>query len=186
MIDANARTGQQDQSHIFVNDDDDNKNTPQFRDFLYCHNLCAPSTLSLHEGPHTTWIHPDDHSEFRIGYVLVPCDWVSSCTFSGWLDHLDPGHLGDHRLRSNGPLIPKCGRRNDLECDMIAMPLTRRIWPTFLQVTNHHHGAPTFRRKSSTSMTSSKTFYTRNVLFARRNGRRHSSLLTFGGYMSGN
>ena len=97
MIDANARTGPQDNEHIFDLDDCENTNTPFLRDFLHTHRLCVPSTLPLHQGTNTTWIHPADGTEHRIDYVLMPSSWISWCTQSCSLDALDFGHLGDHR-----------------------------------------------------------------------------------------
>lgn len=97
MIDANARSGPNDQSHVFDNDDISNVNTGLFREFLAEHDLCAPATLTLHEGENTTWLHPKEDSEYRIEYVLVPMQWREHCSKSCSLDHLDFGHLGDHR-----------------------------------------------------------------------------------------
>lgn len=97
MIDANARTGPADQLHVFDHDDSANANTVLFRDFLRLHHLCVPSTLPLHEGYHATWIHPSEEAEYRIDYILIPSEWASFCTRSSSLDHLDMGHLGDHR-----------------------------------------------------------------------------------------
>ena len=97
MIDANARTGPQDNEHIFDLADCANANTHLLRDFLQTHRLCVPSTLTLHQGTNTTWIHPADDTEHRIDYVLLPCTWISCCTQSCSLDALDFGHLGDHR-----------------------------------------------------------------------------------------
>ena len=70
---------------------------PFFREFLEEHQLCVPSTLPLHEGHQTTWMHPSEEAEYRIDYVLVPLNWASDCTQSCSLDQLDMGHLGDHR-----------------------------------------------------------------------------------------
>lgn len=97
LMDANARSGPADHIHVFVNDDVANNNTAFFREFLEAHQLCAPSTLSLHEGHQTTWMHPSEEAEYRIDYVLVPLNWASDCTQSCSLDQLDMGHLGDHR-----------------------------------------------------------------------------------------
>ena len=97
MIDANARTGPQDNEHIFDLADRANANTSFLRDFLQTHRLCVPSTLPLHQGTNTTWIHPADDTEHRIDYVLMPCTWISCCAQSCSLDALDFGHLGDHR-----------------------------------------------------------------------------------------
>ena len=89
MIDANARSGPNDQSHVFDNDDISNVNTGLFREFLAEHDLCAPATLTLHEGENTTWLHPKEDSEYRIEYVLVPMQWREHCSKSCSLDHLD-------------------------------------------------------------------------------------------------
>ena len=97
MIDANARSGPADHVHVFGNDDVANTNTAHFREFLEEHQLCTPSTLTLHEGHQTTWMHPSEDAEYRIDYVLVPIHWVTDCTQSCSLDHLDLRHLGDHR-----------------------------------------------------------------------------------------
>ena len=97
MIDANAATGARDDHHIFDNDDKSTPNTVFFRDFLSDHELCAPSTLPLHQGPTHTWICPTDESQHRIDYVLIPCAWRRYCTHSEGLVNLDFGHLGDHQ-----------------------------------------------------------------------------------------
>lgn len=97
MIDANARTGPADHRHILDKDDVAGTTTTDFRDFLSQHNLCAPATALFHQGDFATWSSPTDDHQLRIDYVLIPCDWMPSCTFSGSLDNLDFGHLGDHR-----------------------------------------------------------------------------------------
>ena len=76
MMDANARSGPADHIHVFENDDVANNNTAFFREFLEEHQLCVPSTLPLHEGHQTTWMHPSEEAEYRIDYVLVPLNWA--------------------------------------------------------------------------------------------------------------
>ena len=97
MIDANATTGPADGQHIFTKDDKMTPNTEDFRMFLSQHQLCAPSTMEIHVGETSTWISPSDHSEHRIDYVLLPCQWKLHCNRSQNLAALDFGHLGDHQ-----------------------------------------------------------------------------------------
>ena len=100
MIDANAPSGPSDERHIFAFDDHETPTTKVLRQFLQDCQLCAPSTLDIHDGPRGTWTSPVDGSLHRIDYVLVPCSWKSYCTWSGNLEALDFGHLGDHQAVS--------------------------------------------------------------------------------------
>eukprot|EP00435_Cladocopium_sp_Y103_P050732 s1235_g15.t1 len=96
MIDANAATGPQDDVHVFSQDDHSSPNTVFFRRFLTDHSLCVPASSDIHQGSQTTWLSPLDASEHRIDYVLIPCAWISSCTFSSTLPDLDIVTVGDH------------------------------------------------------------------------------------------
>eukprot|EP00435_Cladocopium_sp_Y103_P013990 s3230_g3.t1 len=97
LIDANAATGPADDQHVFLHDDVSTANTPLLRNLLHAQELCVPASTAIHHGEQATWISPVDDSQHRIDYVLVPCWWLPSCSFSMALDSLDFGHLGDHR-----------------------------------------------------------------------------------------
>ena len=96
LMDANAATGPRDNRHVFMHDDATSGNTNLFQDFLYVHDLCVPSTSSIHEGPHCTWTSPIDDSTYRIDYILVRTAMLENCTHSQVLHDLDLGHQGDH------------------------------------------------------------------------------------------
>ena len=116
MIDANSTSGPSDGIHVFQNDDASSANTEFLRDLLCHHDLCLPSTDSLHEGTQDTWTSPDGSYAKRIDYVAIPVQWHSRCSFSQVLEHFDFAKLYDHsavglELRWQEALVDCTGTR---------------------------------------------------------------------------
>lgn len=98
LIDANAEAGDADAVAVHASGLPASANTEFFRNSLHRNGLCLPSTMSCHTGPRHTWTSPDGSTQHCIDYVVVPCDWRSSCTFSMVIDTLDLCALNeDHK-----------------------------------------------------------------------------------------
>ena len=89
MIDANAEPGNADDSTVFSRGLRTSANTILFRDCLQQHELCLPSTSSIHQGSRDTWTKPDGGDTFCIDYVAVPTSWKDFCTWSQVLHEFD-------------------------------------------------------------------------------------------------
>ena len=183
MIDANARSGRTDEIHVFENDDMDNTNTGLFREFLAEHNLCAPATAEQHEGERNTWIHPNEDREYRIDYVLVPTSWHASCLKSCSLDHLDFGHLGDHRAMAVELQWYGTATVSPASCTQAKYARDRISTISFehaLKHINHCFGRPTSRHRLTTSTISFSRLFIDIVQLNVMDQKRPISQIRFG------
>ena len=92
LCDANAASGPRDDLVVFEHDDDTTPNTPHFIDALLRLKLCLPSTGQTHQGPHCTWVSPDERTSRRIDYVCIPQDIVHGVSLSVVLSEIDLGN----------------------------------------------------------------------------------------------
>ena len=93
LADANAGPGEADGVTVFKPGLRTSSGTAPFRRFLEDHQLCLPSTSTVHSGPQRTWISPDGQGEFCIDYIAIPRSFLSSCTWSQTLDDFDLGQF---------------------------------------------------------------------------------------------
>lgn len=98
LIDANAAPGDADHVTVFTDGLATSANTNHFRQSLYTHGLCLPSTADCHSGTRATWTSFDGTQEHCIDYVVVPQDWISCCSFSGVIDSIELGNLKEDHM----------------------------------------------------------------------------------------
>ena len=98
MIDANAKSGPCSPPIVFENDDASSTSTALFLDFLTQHEMCLPSTGSMHQGAHATWTAPDGMTHHRVDFVAVSQAWSARCTHSSLLPELDTGNAHEDHI----------------------------------------------------------------------------------------